>query len=87
MALITKNSTVGIDVPIQQLQTKLYQQLKAAWNINNDTDYSSYGRAYKNQTNDGISPEVFIGGLDYKDVYFDDTLKALSFFAIDDTVK
>ncbi len=87
MALVIKNSTVGIDVPIQQLQKKLYSQLKVVWGITNDTDYSSYGRAYKNQTNDGISPEVFIGGMDYRDIYFDDTLKALSFFAIDDTVK
>jgi hypothetical protein len=43
-----------------------------------------YGRAYRNQTQDGYTPELFIGGIDYYDTFFDDTLSANSFFGVGD---
>lgn len=58
--------------------------LKEAWDITNDTDFNFYGRAYRNQSDDGYSPEVFIKGKEYKEVYFDDNLKALAFFGVDE---
>ena len=89
--MLVKPSPVGIDIPVQRMQMFLYPSLKKQWNITNDTDYDSYGRAYKNQTADGYSPEVFKGTdakkIDYKEVLYDDNLKALSFFLLGDVTK
>lgn len=50
-------------------------------------DYSAYHRAYKNPTTEGIIAEVFNkDDEDYKEVFFDDTLSASSFFVIDDNM-
>lgn len=72
----------GIDQPIQRLQTTLYTYLCKKWSLNGDT-YQAYGRAYRNRITDGYRPEAFIGA-DYKALIYDDTLGALSFFAIKD---
>jgi hypothetical protein len=86
-----KASPVGIDIPVQRFQKFLYPSLQAKWNINNDTDYDCHGRAYKNQTTDGYIPEIFQGTdpkkIEYKEVFFDDTKKALSFFLLGDVTK
>ena len=87
MSVFTKNIPVGVDKPIQSFQELLYTSLKAKWNITNDTDWDCYGRAYRNQTSDGYSPEVYVGNNEYKDVFFDDTLKVLSFFSLGESIK
>lgn len=79
MANITKPSVTGIDIPIQNLQTYIYNGLQPIWG-----EYTQYGRAYRNQTKDGYTPEVYVGGNEYKEVYFDDTISALSFFGLGD---
>jgi hypothetical protein len=84
--IFTKTAPVGIDIPIQRFQQFLYPELQQLWGIANDADYDCHGRAYRNQTADGYTPEVFSGvgndlnQADYKEVYFDDSKKALSFF-------
>jgi hypothetical protein len=86
--MFTKTSPVGIDIPVQRFQQFLYPVLKKAWGIQNDADYDSHGRAYRNQTEDGYIPEVFVGvgndpnQPDHKDVFLDDCKKAISFFSI-----
>lgn len=66
----------------------LYPQLKKIWGIANDADYDCHGRAYRNQSPDGYIPEVFAGmgnvagKEEYKEVLFNDSLKALSFFGL-----
>lgn len=87
-----KTNPIGLDKPIQDLQQFLYQQLLAKWSLQ-DADYIAYGRAYRNQTDDGYSPEFFTGTgndpnqPDYKDVFMDDTVKALSFFGVGESEK
>lgn len=92
MSAFIKTSPVGIDIPIQQHQGFLYTALLSLWGIE-DADYSSHGRAYRNQTSDGYVPEVYSGdgtkeqSDDYDEVLFDDSLKALSFYGMDETTR
>ena len=76
---VTKANPVGIDWYIQQAQTVLYNNL--GWD-----NYNCYGRVYRNKTKDGYIAEAFTG-TDYKEVYWDDSLSAISFFGITDGVK
>ncbi len=84
--IVTKTKPTGVDILIQALQNFLYVQLQNTWGIGT-SDYTSYGRVYRNQTEDGYSPEVYLGSNEYKDSFFDDTVKALSFFGIGETEK
>jgi len=82
MALILKNSPVGVDKSIDTIQNALYTELvtNGTW-----TNYESYHRAYRNETKNGIKPEVFTGnGNDYADVYMDDKFTVTSFFLVSD---
>lgn len=79
--IITKTNPVAEDVMIQALQTFLYNQLQKVWQIQ-PSDYTAYGRVYRNQTDDGYTPEVYMGGNEYKDSFFDDSVKVSSFFGI-----
>lgn len=87
--LYTKASTVGIDTRIQALQNFLYPQLKKIWGIANDTAWDCYGRVYRTQTDDGYIPEAYMGGnnAEYKELFFDDTKTAISFFLMGESVK
>lgn len=84
--LYTKTAPVGVDVPVQNLQSFLYTQLKNKWKIDNDVDYDAYGRVYREQTTEGYIPRMFVSSTQsdntlYKDVFFDDSLNsAVSFF-------
>lgn len=90
MALITKLNPIGVDVPIDKIQNDLYTAL-----VTNGTwsNYESYHRAYKNETRDGIRPEVFRGRTgtaknenSYKDVFMDDDFNVTSFFLVPDEI-
>lgn len=88
--LNVKDTVTGIDIPIQKLQTFLYNKIKVLWNLS-DTTLDGYGRVYNNSNDVGIVPEVFVSGTPgtnntiYKQVYFDKTtLSAMFFFAVDD---
>ncbi len=86
MSNILKPSPVGIDIPIQHMQTYLYDKLSVRWGLTTDT-LNCYGRAYRNATQDGYTPEVYIGNNEYKEVYYDDTISASSFFGIGEEIK
>jgi hypothetical protein len=87
-----KTTPQGYDVPIQAMQQFLYNQLLTTWSLQ-PADYTAYGRVYRNQTADGYTPEVFTGTgndpnqPDYTDAFFDDTVKALSFFGVGESEK
>lgn len=99
VSVFTKPAPVGVDVAIQGFQTALYPQLLKVWGLPDagpsDTDaatrWDSYGRAYRNQTEDGYAPEAFIGdtttNLEYQELYFSDKLAVTSFFLLDATTK
>jgi hypothetical protein len=78
--LITKEKPVGIDIPIQQAQTKLFNGLADIQN------YDGYGRCYRNKKGNGYIAEVYTGKDEYKEVYLDDTLNMISFFGVADKV-
>jgi len=81
MPLIRKTAPQGIDRIIDILQVKLFNEL--GWDTG--TVYESNHRAYKNETKDGIIPEIYKGSKEYREVYFDDKIDASSFFLVDDT--
>lgn len=87
--LSLKNSTVGIDIPIQEFQSFLYRQLKVLWPVDDNT-MDGFGRVYRNRNNKGYVPELFVSSTSdnntvYEPVYFDkNTKKALFFFDPDD---
>lgn len=89
--LFSKNSPVGLDWYIQQLQTKLHSSLRTAWGTGGEllttTEYECYGRCYRNKKDDGYVAEVYTTGNDYKEVYWNDKLSAISFFGISDSIK
>lgn len=90
--LFTKPSTTGLDTPIQAYQSFLYNQLKALWNLSEET-FEAYGRCYRNQVDRGYTPEVFVSSAaenntKYKELDFDETtLSALFFFDVWDSIK
>jgi hypothetical protein len=77
MSIIARTSPVGIDQKISIFQSFLYEALGFV-------DHTSYDRVSLNLKNIGgkvgIVPEHFIGGIDYKEVLFDDTCDVSSFF-------
>lgn len=78
---VIRPNTIGIDLKIKRFQTDLYNKLKVLWRCN-DFNLMVYGRANKNQNGDGIVPEIYDVNSEYKDLYWDDSLRALMFFAI-----
>lgn len=85
--LITKPNPKGIDKAIHSFQSDLYAHLvKLGWP---EQDYFAYGRAYKNRSTDGgFKAEVFNpSSNDYTDVFWRDTLTALSFFGVGDMME
>jgi hypothetical protein len=87
--LSIKINPVGIDYHIQQLQTKLHTDLIDAdhWALADAAQYEAYGRCHRNKTDDGYIAEVFHSGNEYKEIFWNDTLTALSFFGISNTIK
>lgn len=85
MALIVKDTPVGIDYVIQDIQTKLYAALTAAWSTTDSgvMEYRSYGRCYRNKKDTGYIAEFYKGKNEYVDAYWDDKLAALSFWGED----
>lgn len=76
-----KTNPAGVDEKIQRLQKKFYEILVSKWSMNADR-YNCYGRCYRNQTDaNDFAAEVF-DGKDYTEVYFNDTVSAVSFFGI-----
>ena len=79
--LFLKTAPVGVDIPIQKLQSYLHEKLLTKWSLQN-ADYEAYGRCYRNQKEAGYVAEVYVGGNEYKEVYLDDRIAAISFFGL-----
>ena len=80
-----KNTTSGVDTPIQLFQKFLYDALKSKWQLD-DTTLAGYGRVYKNANDKGYVPELFVASADanntvYTPVMFDKAnMRAMFFF-------
>ncbi len=87
--LITRTAPLGIDWYIQQLQTKIHNTLIGAtkWNLADPDAYKAYGRCYRNKTADGYVAQNYEASGEYREVYFDDTLTAISFFGVSGTIQ
>lgn len=92
-----KTSPVGIDYAIQSIQEQLHAALMEAWGLDpnvaaDNALYQSYGRCYKNKRETGNVAEVYTGNAtvqgsnEYREVYWNDELAAISFFGIADKV-
>lgn len=80
MSLVSKTAPIGIDIPVDKIQRALYTDLvtNGPW-----LSYESYHRAYENDHEEGIRPEVFTINNDYKEVFMDDAFNVTSFFIVD----
>lgn len=80
----------GIDRPIQNLQTLLYNRLSVMWGefgLTGDM-FEMYGRTYRNYKEEGYVPEAYVSNGNYsKDLFFDDTKSALLWFGLNDPDK
>lgn len=74
-----RTAPIGMDYHIQQLQNKLHAELLTIWGIDTAL-YECYDRCYRNKKDEGYTAEFFEGGKNYKEVYWDDKLAAVSFF-------
>lgn len=81
--LIVKDNPTGIDIPIQNLQTALHKQLLTTWGLDTDelkASYQAYGRIYRNKKDNQFIAEAYAGNEEYKEVYWNDELSAISWF-------
>lgn len=87
--IIQAPSPVGIDFKLQKLQSDLHAHLISQWSLNANlsTDYACYDRCYRNQTKNGFTPEVYQSNGNYKEVLFDDKVKAFSFFGVGNNIE
>ncbi len=85
--LALKTNPSGVDWSIQQLQTKLHNELISAWELADATKYEAYGRVYRNTSENGYVAEVFVSGTEYKEVFWNDVLTAISFFGLGNSIK
>lgn len=88
--LILKNSPVGIDTVINNINKLVYDDLDWLSTNYNSVHYTAYHRALKNPNGQGgLIPEVY--NIDtvtrrgeYSEAFYDDSLDASSFFYVDD---
>jgi len=90
--LITKTNPTGVDYHIQRFQTELHSSLMTLWGLNPGTPaenilYESYGRCYRNKKSNGYVAEVYTSDDQYKEVYWNDALMAISFFGTGDKIE
>lgn len=83
---------VGIDVQIRKMQEKIHDALMVLWDLDplvsaENILYECYGRCYRNKKGNGYTAELYNGSNEYKDIYWNDNLNAISFFGIGNSVK
>lgn len=76
--LISRTSPVGIDKVISSLQNRMYAALIKKW----AGVYTCTPRCYRNQSSANDYVAELFDGIDYREMYFDDTVSAVSFFGI-----
>jgi hypothetical protein len=78
--LILKQNPKGVDLNIQKLQSFIHSKLIDLWQVSDN--YECYGRASRNRTDDGYIAEILTSDKNYKEVYWNKALAAISFFGI-----
>jgi hypothetical protein len=87
--LIQKTNPVGIDASVQRLQAALHGELVKAWGLAgpDDPNYRSYGMIYRNKKDNQYIAEVYTGNNEYKEVYWDDRVSAISWFGLSGNIE
>jgi len=80
--IFQKTNPVGVDWYIDKLQTAIHNGLLEKWSGNPDKFFECYGRCYRNKNDNGYIAEVLKSGNEYQEVYWNDSLAAISFFGI-----
>lgn len=78
MVLTQKISPKGIDVVIDEIQTRLSTAI--TW-----TNFNSYPRIYKEEIKGGVKPMLYTGNKEYQDVFTNDGLNGSLFFYHEDS--
>lgn len=85
-----KLNPAGIDLPIQRLQTDLYNELLeelGPFGVDEDA-YEAFGRIYRNPNSQGgYTPEWYVSKGEYREVLIDDRCTMQSFFGIGERKK
>jgi len=77
----TKNSVVGIDKTLQEIQESIYTLLGNLW----AGEIEGFGRVYKNDSDKGSIPEWYNSlNKDYQDVYYNDNKSCVFCFLVGD---
>jgi hypothetical protein len=77
----------GIDYPISNLQTLLYETFYVMWGESGMTgeNFDVFGRTYRNSVVDGFVPQWYKSGKDYStDMFFNDKKAAVMWFGLND---
>ena len=77
-------SPIGIDKPIQKLQKHLLS--KVSWLTTGANPYN-FGRVYRNETKDGIVPEVYDSNNEYINILPDDNVNGMCFFDVPNDIE
>lgn len=87
--LITKTNPVGLDLQIQKLQQSMHTVLIGSdgFNLSDPAKYKSYGRCYRNKKGTGYVAENYEGAGEYSELYWDDSLTAVSFFGLSGQIR
>lgn len=84
MALVQKISPIDVDSIIDTHQAYLFSQISIS-GLTNSTEWESMPRVYKNPWKRGKLPELYLGGGEYREVFYDDRFKMTSFYVVGDT--
>lgn len=79
--VVRKENPVDIDRVIDMIQMKI-----DGITFKTGSTWNNYHRAYKNPTKnrDGLVPELFVNGIDCREVLMDDTVDLTTFFIVSD---
>ncbi len=79
--VVRKSNPVDIDLIIDLIQTEI-----DSITFKPGSTWNNYHRAYKNptKTRNGLVPELFVNGIDYREVLMDDTVDMTTFFIVSD---
>lgn len=83
----TRTSPIGIDYPIQKLQSDMYNYLCGLWGVT-DATYDCYGRCYRLDDGQGnYTPAAYANGKEYAPLVMNDKVIVQSYFDVAETIK
>jgi hypothetical protein len=81
---IIKKNAIGVDAVIEVVKEQLYTDLAELWELSESNSLFT-GRCYKNKSQEGVYPEMYVSANEYSDLLLDDTKKAQMFVVVGDS--